>query len=320
MSEFKKAAFCGAGLIGSGLALNCIIHGIPAVLQPHSNIERAKNRIKEGLDFFEENGIISHEEREKAESLASYTTSVEEAVSGADFIQESGPDAIDKKWALVAEIEKYAPKDAIIATSTSSKSITQVFEKAENPGRCMGGHPYNPAYLIPVIEITKGANTQDEYVAKAKDFYAQIGKEPVVLNKEVIGFICNRMQSAIHREVVDLVENGVCSVEDADKALVYSVGLRWSILGQYMTMHLGVAPEGIGHFNEKYGIDPEKPDGRLSSMPTWTTFPKDWCEKAAAGIEEELAHRTEEQGRDIPSVAKWRDKMLVETLKLHGKL
>lgn len=320
MSEFKKAVFAGAGLIGTGLAINCIIHGIPAVLVPHSNIERCRNRLMEGLDFFQENGIIDEEARAKAEALATITTDLAEALKDADFVQESGPDAIEKKWALVAEIEKYAPAEAIIATSTSSKSITQVFEKAENPGRCMGGHPYNPAYLIPVIEITKGEKTQDEYVAKAKEFYSAIGKEPVVLNKEVIGFICNRMQSAIHREVVDLVENGVCSVEDADKALVYSVGLRWSVIGQYMTMHLGVAPEGIGMFNEKYGIDVTKPDGRLSSMPTWTTFPADWTKKAAEGIEEELAHRSEEEGRDIESVAKWRDKMLVETLKLHGKL
>lgn len=320
MSTFKKAAFCGAGLIGTGLALNCIIHGIPAVLQPHSNVDRVHKRMKEGLDFFESNGIITAEERAKAESLYTVTTSVEEAVKGADFIQESGPDAIEKKHALVAEIEKYADKDAIIATSTSSKSITEVFAQAENPGRCMGGHPYNPAYLIPVIEITKGKNTENAYVAKAKEFYKAIGKEPVVLNKEVIGFICNRMQSAIHREVVDLVENGVCSVEDADKALVYSVGLRWSVIGQFMTMHLGVAPEGIGMFNEKYGIDVTKPDGRLSNMPTWTTFPADWTEKAAAGIEEELANRSPEEGQDIESVAAWRDKMLVETLKLHGKL
>ncbi len=320
MAEFKKVAFVGAGLIGSGLALNCITHGVPAVLQTHSNVERCRARLEEGLNFFEENNVITHEQRLEAEKLATITTSVEEAVTGADFIQESGPDAIEKKWALIEEIEKYASPEAIIATSTSSKSITQVFEKAAHPGRCMGGHPYNPAYLIPVIEITKGQKTEDKYVAVAKEFYSAIGKEPVVLNKEVIGFICNRFQSAIHREVVDLVENGVCSVEDADKAMVYSVGLRWSVMGQFLTLHMGVAPEGIAKFNKKYGIDPTKPDGRLSNMPTWTTFPADWCEKAAPGIAEELAHRTEEEGRDIESVARWRDKMLVETLRLHGKL
>ncbi|MCC8077676.1 MAG: 3-hydroxyacyl-CoA dehydrogenase NAD-binding domain-containing protein [Oscillospiraceae bacterium] len=320
MAEFKKAAFVGAGLIGNGLALNCIMHGVPAVLQTRSKVDLCRSRLAEGLDFFEQNNVITHEERLKAESLATITTSVEEAVTGADFIQESGPDKMELKHALIEQIESYAAPDAIIATSTSSKSITEVFENAKLPGRCMGGHPYLPAYLIPIIEVTKGQKTEDAYVAKAKDFYSQIGKEPVVLNKEVIGFICNRFQSAIHREVVDLVENGVCSVEDADKAMVYSVGLRWSVMGQFLTLHMGVGEGGIGKFNEKYGVDPTKPDGRLSNMPTWTTFPADWCEKAAPGVEEEIAHRSEAEGRDTASIAQWRDKMLLETLRLHGKM
>ena len=320
MATFKKAAFIGAGLIGNGLALNCIMHGIPAVLRVRSNVDQCLTRLEEGLDFFEENGVITHEERLKARELATVTTSVEEAVKGADFIQESGPDKIELKHELIAEIEQYASPDAIIATSTSSQSITKVFEKAQNPGRCMGGHPYLPAYLIPIIEVTKGEKTEDKYVAAAKEFYTAIGKEPVVLNKETIGFICNRFQSAIHREVVDLVENGVCSVEDADKAMVYSVGLRWSVMGQFLTLHMGVGEGGIGKFNEKYGVDVTKPDGRLSHMPTWTTFPADWCEKAAPGVEEEIAHRSEAEGRDMASIAKWRDKMLIETLRLHGKI
>jgi 3-hydroxyacyl-CoA dehydrogenase len=245
---------------------------------------------------------------------------VEEAVKDARFIQESGPDSVELKHQIIAQIEAAAPVDAIIASSTSSLSITKVFEQAQHPERCMGGHPYNPANLIPLVEITRGERTGDAYIAKAKEFYTEIGKEPVVLNKEVIGFIANRYQSAIHREAVDLVENGVCSVEDADKALVYSVGLRWSVLGQYLTMHLGAAPEGIGNFNTKYHVDVTKPDGRLSHMPTWTTFPADWCEKAAEGLEEAIAHRAPEMGQDIPSIEKWRDTMLVETLRLHGKL
>lgn len=320
MATFKKAAFVGAGLIGNGLALNCIIHGIPAVLQTRSKVDLCNSRLEEGLDFFEENGVITHGQRLEARKLATVTTSVEEAVKGADFIQESGPDKIELKHALIAQIEEFADPEAIIATSTSSQSITKVFEQAKKPGRCMGGHPYLPAYLIPIIEVTKGERTGDAYVAKAKEFYSAIGKEPVVLNKETIGFICNRFQSAIHREVVDLVENGVCSVEDADKAMVYSVGLRWSVMGQFLTLHMGVGEGGIGKFNEKYGVDVTKPDGRLSHMPTWTTFPADWCEKAAPGVEEEIAHRSEAEGRDTASIAKWRDKMLIETLRLHGKI
>lgn len=317
----RHAAFIGAGLIGAGLALNCVTHGVPAVLQTRAeDMESCKARMASGFDFFERHGIITPEERAKAEKLAVYTTSVEEAVSGAGFIQESVPDSLEIKHQIIARIEAVAPADAIIATATSSLSVSRVFEKAQRPERCMGGHPYNPSYLIPLVEVTRTANTAGSFVARAKEFYTRIGKEPVVLNREVVGYIANRYQSAIHREAVDLVENGVCSVEDADKALMYSVGLRWSVVGQYLSMHLGVAPEGIGSFNEKFHIDVTRPDGRLSSMPSWTTFPADWCEKAAAGLEEAIAHRSPEMGRDIPSIEQWRDRMLVETLRLHGKL
>ncbi|MDR2452725.1 MAG: 3-hydroxyacyl-CoA dehydrogenase family protein [Candidatus Accumulibacter sp.] len=320
MSNNRKVAFVGAGLIGTGLALNCMTHGVPVALQTRSRVELCKSRISAGLDFFAEHGIIDAAQKPGIYGLAAFTTSVAEAVSGASFIQESGPDKLEHKHVLIAEIEAHAPADAVIATSTSSQSITSVFAKAARPGRCMGGHPYLPAHLIPLIEITKGEKTEDIFVEQAREFYASIGKEPVVLNLEVIGFIANRFQSAIHREVVDLVDRGVCSVEDADKALVYSVGMRWGILGQYLAMHLSASPEGIGEFNKKYNIDVKKPDARLSALASWNVFPEDWCEKAKSGIEEEIARRRPETGNDIASIEKWRDKMLVELLRLHEKL
>ena len=315
-----KIAFVGAGLIGSGLAINCITNGIPVALQTRKQTELCNSRIESGLAFFVENSIITREKADEAKALVTITTSIEEAVSDASMIQESGPDSIDIKHALIEQIENYASSAAVIASSTSSRSISEVFAKARHPERCMGGHPYNPAYLIPLVEITKGKNTSDDYVAWAMAIYKKMGKVPVVLNKEVIGFIANRYQSAIHREAVDLVENGVCSVEDADKALVYSVGLRWSVMGQFLTMHLGAVPEGIGSFNEKYHIDATAPDPRLSNMPVWTTYPPDWCQHAQEGIEQALVNRPPETGNDIPSIEKWRDKMLVETLRLHGLL
>lgn len=319
MSE-NKLAFIGAGLIGSGLAINAITHGIPAAVQTRSQVERTTNSIENGIAFLLAKGVIDEAKAAEARSLYTVTTSIEEACKGATMIQESGPDKMELKHAIIAQIEAAADPTAIICTSTSSKSITEVFSEAVHPERCMGGHPYNPAYLIPLIEITKGEKTEDAYAQKAKEIYTEMGKVPVILNKEVIGFIANRYQSAIHRECVDLVENGVCSVEDADKALVYGVGIRWGIMGQFLTLDLGVGEGGIGAFNEKYGVDVTKPDGRLSNMPTWTTFPADWCEVAAPGLAEEVAHRDPETGNDQASIAAWRDDMLVEILRLHKLL
>jgi len=316
----NKIAFIGAGLIGSGLAINAITHGIPAAVQTRSQVERTTNSIENGIKFLLEKGVIDEAKAAEARSLYTVTTSIEDACKGATMIQESGPDKMELKHSIIAQIEAAADPEAIICTSTSSKSITEVFSEAVHPERCMGGHPYNPAYLIPLIEITKGAKTEDVYAQKAKEIYTEMGKVPVVLNKEVIGFIANRYQSAIHRECVDLVENGVCSVEDADKALVYGVGIRWGIMGQFLTLDLGVGEGGIGAFNEKYGVDVTKPDGRLSNMPTWTTFPADWCEVAAPGLAEEIAHRDPATGQDQASIAAWRDNMLVDILRLHKLL
>lgn len=315
----RKVAFIGSGLIGSGLGVNCAMHGMDVVLQTRSQIERCKKLVVSALDLFVEKGILDEAGKQLALSHCSYTTSIEKAVSGADFIQESGPESMELKQDIIAQIEQYAREDAIIASSTSGLSITGIFSKSKHPERGVGGHPYNPSYILPLVEVTRGEQTSEENLQRACAFYKELGKEPVILNKEISGFIANRFQRAIHREVVELVSKGVCSVEDADKAMVYSVGLRWGVIGQFMTLHLGVSPDGIGKFNEKYHIDPTKEDRGLATLADWTTFPENWTQLAQKGIEEELAHRDPAIGQDDASVEAWRDRMMIDMLKLHGK-
>lgn len=315
----KKAAFIGSGLIGTGLAVNAATHGIDVIVQTRRQIDLCRTRIQEALDFLEEKESITSKEKEEALGRIRFTTDIAEAVVDADIIQESVPDKMDIKQSMIAQIEELAKQDAIIATSTSSLSITKIFENAKHPERCMGGHPYLPAYLLPLVEITKGEKTDDKYVTIAKEFYSAIGKEPVVLNKESIGFIANRLQSAIHREIVDIVMNGICSVEDVDKALVYSVGIRWGVIGQAMVMHLGAAPEGLSGFCEKYGTKNGVPNGRLSALASWNAYPENWDKVLGKGLEEAIKNRDPRTGNDIESISKWRDNMLAEMLKLHNK-
>lgn len=317
---YRKVAFVGAGLIGAGLAVNSALHGIDVSLQTRRQVDRCKGLVTAALDVFVEKNVITPEERQAALDRCTITTSIEEAVTGADFVQESGPESLELKQEIIAQIEKYVREDTIIASSTSGLSITKIFAKAKHPERGLGGHPYNPAYILPLVEVIKGQNTSEGALIAACDFYRAIGKEPVVLQKEISGFIANRFQRAIHREVVELVTKGICSVEDADKAMVYSVGLRWGVIGQFMTLHLGVTPDGIGKFNEKYHIDPTKEDPGLATLAKWTTFPQDWTQIAQAGIDEEMAHRDKSIGQDDASVEAWRDRMMIDILKLHGKL
>ncbi len=316
----KKAAFIGSGLIGTGLAVNAAVHGVNVAVQTRRQIDLCRKRVFDALDFMVEKKIISPEQREETLDRVLFTTDLNEALEGARFVQESVPDKLDIKHEMLSKIEALVDDDAIIATSTSSLSITKIFENMAHPERCMGGHPYHPAYLLPLVEITKGEKTTDEYVAVAKEFYSAIGKEPVVLEKESIGFIANRLQSAIHREIVDIVMNGICSVEDVDKALVYSVGVRWGVIGQAMVLHLGAAPQGLSGFCEKYGSKYGVPVPRLQALASWDAYPENWDKILGKGLEEAIQHRDPETGRDIESISKWRDDMLVEILKLHKKL
>ena len=316
----QKVAFIGSGLIGAGLGVNAALNGYDVYFQTRKNTQRAESLISSAFDIFIEKEVITEEERVAAEERCHITTSIEEAVTGAFFIQESGPEKLELKHEILAEIEKYALPDAIIASSTSGLSITKIFENAKHPENCMGGHPYNPSYILPLVEITKGERTSEEGAQKAFAFYQSIGKEPVILNKEISGFITNRFQRAIHREVVELVTQGVCTVEAADKAMVYSVGLRWGIIGQFMTLHLGAMPEGVGHFNEKYHIDPTLEDKGLATLASWTHFPDGWEQMAQQGIDAELANRAPETGTNEKGVEEWRDRMMIDMLKLHGKL
>ncbi|MBQ9032000.1 MAG: 3-hydroxyacyl-CoA dehydrogenase family protein [Parasporobacterium sp.] len=319
MTTFHRAAFIGSGLIGTGLAVNCVLHGLEVTVQTRSNVERCQSRIETALTFMKEKRVIDEEGYTAAKNMITYTTSVEEAVKDAYFITEAVPEKLEIKQEMIAQIEDYASAEAIIASSTSGLSITEIFAKAKHPERCIGGHPYLPSYLIPLVEVTKGQKTSEETAQEAMEFYRLIGKEPVLLNKEVTGFIANRLQSAIHREIVHLVMNGVCSVEDVDKALTYSVGIRWGIMGQALSLHLNAAPDGISNFTTKFHWVPGTPNKRVADLASWTIFPEGWDKVFGEGMEEELSHRPESWGRDIPSIEKWRDDMLFEILKLHEK-
>lgn len=318
----KKAALVGAGLIGAGFAVNALMNGWDVALRPGFEVEikQTRARVDEGLRFFVEQGVLSEADKADALGRMVVTTDLKTTVEGAAFIQESVPERLELKRSVIAEIEEYAAPDTVIATSTSGLLVTDIFAGAKHPERGVGGHPYHPVYLIPLVEIVKGEKTADLFVRKAKEFYSEIGKEPVVLNKEMVGFIANRFQSCIHRELVNLVMHGVCSVEDADKALTYSVGLRWGLMGQALILHLGAAPEGLAGFTKKYNMKPGAVNKRMDDLAKWGVFPENWDQVLYEGVLEEIAHRAPETGTDMESIETWRDQMLVELLRLHGKL
>ncbi len=318
-AEIKKVTCIGAGVIGYSWALYFALKGLAVTVYDvkQEALALAEQRIGESLKALVKNGVVSEAETGVIMGRIAYTTSMQEAAAGAQFIIESAPENYDVKRQIVREAEEFCGADAIFASSTSGLLISEIAKDAKHPERFIGAHPYNPPHLIPLVEISRGEKTTDAVIQTAKEFFTLIGKEPVVLQKEALGFICNRIQMALYREVCDLVMRGVCTVEDADKAVTFGPGLRWGIMGPSLVFHLGGGQGGVDGI-----IQHLKPsiDLWLHDMADFKDFPADFDAIARAGVEEELQNRPAAIGNDAASLAEYRDKMLIEMLKLHGKL
>lgn len=318
LEDMKCVASIGGGVIGSSWTLLFAMRGLK-VRQYDINQEQIDNCVKSigrNIDSLLEFGAIQPDQVESIKGRISYTTSIAEAVKDAQFIQENGPERLPIKQSILAEIEAAAPADAIYASSSSGLLISDVTANAVHPERCVGGHPYNPPHLIPLVEITYSDKTDQGNVQLAKAFYQSIGKEAVVLNRECPGYIANRLQLAVYREMIDLVMRGVCTAEDADKALTFGPGIRWAIFGHNMIMQLG-NPGGLKGMMAMLGTGG---DVWLADMADWKHMPnEEYGEIAQASVDEMMKHFPDEVGHTNPEIAKYRDKMLIEILKLHHK-
>ncbi len=317
--DIKNVSCVGAGVIGYSWALYFSFKNLNVTVYDISeeSLNLAKKRVHESLKSLIINKVVSEEESKKIENNIIYTTNMQEAVQNVEFIVESGPENYDIKRDIVKEMEKFTGDKTIIVSSTSGLLITEIAKNAEHPERFIGAHPYNPPHLIPLVEITKGEKTSEEVVNTAKEFYMSIGKEPVVLQKEALGFICNRLQMALYREVCDLVSRGVCTIEDADKAVTFGPGIRWGIMGPSLVFELGGGEHGISgllhHLNQSINM-------WLNDMADFKQFPSEFGAIAQNGVNEEISKRPKEIGNDNKTLEEYRDKMLIELLKLHHKL
>lgn len=317
---FNKVCVYGGGLIGSAWATNFLMKGVEVNLYDLKEelVQAAKDGVKQRLDFFAEPsiGVLTPEQVTDCMNRLHVTTDVKTAVEGVGFIQENGPENSAIKRSIIKAIEEHN-STAIIATSSSGLLISDIAAEAQHPERIIGGHPYNPVHLIPLVELARGEKTEQAAIDKACQFYKEVGKEPVVLQKECLGFICNRIQMALNRESYDLVYRGVCSVEDVDKAVTFGPGLRWGLMGPHLCGELGGGKGGIRGIMTHIGPTTQ---AWLEDMAKWTRSPEDYVDIAEAGVAAELANRPAEQGNTHDSLERFRDEGLVNLLKFHGKL
>ena len=240
----RTAAVLGAGTIGLSWAALFAAHGMDVRVQdPRPDLQEQLDATVAALT-----PVLGD-----MGSRISVAADLEAAVDGVDVVQENGPERLDLKQELWARVEAAAPASALLLSSTSGLMPSDMAARMREPGRLLVGHPFNPPHVVPLVEVVPGAQTPAEGAAAAADFYRSLGKVPVVLRKEIGGFVANRLQSALFRESVNLVLQGVVTPEELDRVVTESVGVRWATAGPFESYHLGGGPGGIRHLLEHLG-------------------------------------------------------------------
>ncbi|OXJ02596.1 MULTISPECIES: 3-hydroxyacyl-CoA dehydrogenase NAD-binding domain-containing protein [Burkholderia] len=241
--DIRRIAIVGAGVIGASWAAFYLTQGFDVVATdpaPH-----ADTRLRDALAAF-----LGDRAAELSARL-SFDADLVRALDGVDFVQENGPERLDLKRELYRQMDDVLPAHVPIASSSSGLKMSDIQTACDrHPERCLIAHPFNPPHLIPLVELVGGEATSRDVIARVKDFYDALGKQTIVLNKEMTGHVANRLAAALFREVYHLVGEGVVSVADADKAVAWGPGLRWGLMGQCLTYHLGGGAGGIAHFLE----------------------------------------------------------------------
>jgi len=247
----KKVTVIGAGAIGLSWTALFLANGLSVTINdPRPDIEKTAS---EGLDQISATLKALGYEITDLKGDLSFEADLEAAVKDADIIQENAPESIEFKQGLYEKLEGFIKPSALVLSSSSSIPATVFSQKMKNAERVLIGHPFNPPHLIPLVEIVPGERTSKEAVAEAIKFYELIGKSPILIEKEMSGFVANRLQAAIMQESVFLVKEGVVSMENLDKIVSSSIGLRWAAAGPFKTFTLGGGPGGLPHFMTHLG-------------------------------------------------------------------
>jgi 3-hydroxyacyl-CoA dehydrogenase len=246
--QIRRIAIVGTGVIGASWAAQYLARGFDVIAtNPDS---KAESKLRNYIDaVWKELFAIGLSPGATRERLT-FTSNMNEALSNVDFVQENAPERPDFKIKLFAEMDNTTPPDSIIASSSSGITMSVIQSDCKHPERCVIGHPFNPSHIIPLVEVVGGNKTSSEAIQQALAFYASIGKKPIHLHKELPGHAANRLQAALYREVVYLIEQGMLSVEDADAAVSWGPGLRWGVMGPNLLWHIGGGEGGIQHFME----------------------------------------------------------------------
>jgi 3-hydroxyacyl-CoA dehydrogenase len=247
----RHVAIVGVGLIGRAWAAIFARAGWHVRLtDPHPpTLQAAPGLIRDELHALARHGLA--DDPDGAAALVSIAKDLADAVKDAEFVQENGPENVEQKRKIFAELDRLAPPDALLVSSTSAIVASRFTETLPGRARCLVGHPVNPPHLVPLVELCGAPWTAPAAIERARDIYRAIGQVPVTVNKEINGFVLNRLQGALLAEAFRLVGEGFISAEDLDRTVKDGLGLRWSFLGPFETIELN-APGGIPDYCARY--------------------------------------------------------------------
>jgi carnitine 3-dehydrogenase len=306
MTSFQSVGIVGGGLIGMSWASLFLCRGLDVtVIDPDPMTE---NRLSDFVTAAWPNLITLG--LAVGETVRSARVSPDMAeLAGVAFIQENGPDRIEVKRDLVGTIEQVVGADVVIASSTSSLMASDIQAGAKYPDRILVAHPMNPPHLIPMVELVGGKATSETSLKTAEAFYEQMRRVTIRVKKEVPGHLANRLTSALYREAVYLVAEGIADVDSVDKAIAYGPGMRWAFMGPHLTYHLGGGSGGYRHYLEHLGPTQE---ARWKSLGS-AALTDDLIESLVDGVTKELLDQ------DEGTLVQRRDAALVELVRLKAE-
>ena len=303
MKEIKTVAVIGTGVIGAGWAARVLAHGLDVVAwDPAADWQVGlKAALENAWPALNKVGLYPGASLDRLR----YADTMEAACAVADFIQESAPERLELKRSLHARIDANARADVIIASSTSGLLPSDFQADCRRPDRVIVGHPFNPVYLLPLVEVLGGSQTADENIDRAVEFYTDMGMHPLRVRSEIEGFLSDRLQEALWREILHLVNDDVANTEELDAAITYGPGLRWAFMGTCLTFHMAGGDAGMRDFMKQFGPALKLPWTKLAA-PELTD---ELIDKMTAGTRQQAA------GRTVKELEQLRDDCLIAIMQ-----
>ena len=303
----KKVAVIGAGVIGIGWIIRCLAHN-KKVIAFDKDIKLKKKLLSEIKRTWPYVKKLFNKKKLNLKNFK-FATSIKEALKDVDFIQECVTENYKIKINLMSIIGKYSRANAIISSSSSGLLPTKIYSKCKNPERTMIGHPFNPVYMCPGVEIVPGKKTKKKFLNETNKFYKSISMNPIMVKKELSGYLSTRLQEALWREALHIVNEGYASTKDLDRSIEDGPGLRWSLMGAFLTFHMAGGKAGMKHMLRQFGPALKLPWTKLKAP----ILSKKLSSRIIAGTKQQT------KGKSVAMISNIRDEYLVNLQKLRKK-